>query len=127
MGVVIIDVDAIPVPPPIAAAVPVVGCHDPRGMIFENESTRSKIERAQHNGTPDMRISAVRIVPIQIGAGVMFSCVMVIIAITFMMFVPAFVTSTVVVLFTIVTIIPTVTRNRQSQCRRQSESHGAYG
>jgi uncharacterized membrane-anchored protein len=88
-------------------------------MVFENHATSSKIKRAQHNRMPDMRVSAVRVVPIEVFISV--------VAIVAMMLVPALVATVIVVVVAIMAVTPAPLGRRKCQRRRESKRQDGYG
>src|SRR5260370_8075631 len=63
MVVVVVDVNLVMVPLPIAAAVEVVGGDYPVGAIVQNYVARAVIDGARDEYFPDMFVTAARIVP----------------------------------------------------------------
>src|SRR6266702_3770024 len=62
MQVVIIDIDAVAIPFPVATARNVVGRDDPIGLVVENDVPRARIEAADDNDAPNVPVTAARIV-----------------------------------------------------------------
>src|ERR1700732_1283073 len=59
--VVVVDVDLVAVPTPIAAVVEIIGGYHPVGAIVENHVARAVIDGARDEYFPDMLVVAARI------------------------------------------------------------------
>jgi hypothetical protein len=85
MEVVVIDIDAVAIPLPIAAARNVVRRDDPIGLVIENDVSRARIEAADDNDLTDVRITAVLVPTFVFAVVVAVALVIIVIA----MLVPA--------------------------------------
>ena len=108
MEVVVIDIDAVAIPFPVAAAMNVVGRDDPIGLVVENNVPRARIEAADHNDVTNVRVSATRIVAA--GTNVLAFVIPIVVVVTVVMLVPAFVLAVVmpvaVVIIVIAVLVP---------------------
>src|SRR5260370_35538914 len=137
MVVVVVDVDLVTIPFPIAAAVQVVGGDDPVGAIVKNHVARAVIDRTRDKYFSDMFVAAARIMATGNDAVVLVVPAAIIVA-HFLLF-PAFVLAVVVavslvavsvlvlaLVFTVVvTIVAILARRCRAQSRGQREQCGA--
>ena len=103
MQVVIIDIDAVAIPFPVATARNVVGRDDPIGLVVENDVPRARIEAADDNDVPNVRVTAARIVVA--GANALAIIIPIVVVATTVMLVPAFVLAVVVAVVVIIIVI----------------------
>src|SRR6266436_2968886 len=96
MAVVVIHIDAVAIPFPVAAARNVVGRDHPIGLVVENDVPRARIEAADDNDVPNVPVTAARIVVA--GANALAIIIPIVVLATVVMLVPAFVLAVVVVL-----------------------------
>src|SRR5258708_24175652 len=94
MEVVVIHIDAVAVPFPIAAARNVVGRDDPIGLVVENNVPRARIEAADHNDVTNVRVSATRIVAP--GTNVLAFVIPIVVVLTVVVLLPDFLVSVLV-------------------------------
>lgn len=93
MMVVVVDVDLVAIPLPIAAAVEIVGSHDPVGAIVENHVAGTVVDRAGDEHFFNVLVVAPRVVPVGDDAVMLVIPVAIILA-GFLLF-PAFVLAVV--------------------------------
>ena len=96
MAVVVIHIDAVAIPLPIAAARSVVGRNHPIGLVVENDVSRARVEAADDNDFTDVRITAVLVPTFVFAVVVVVALVIIVIA----MLVPSLVFAVVIVLRT---------------------------
>jgi len=101
MVVVVIDVDAVAVPFPVAAARNIVGREDPIGLVVENDVPRARIEAADHNHMTNVRVTPVRIVVAGANA---LAIVIPMVVIAVVMLVPALVLAVVMAVAVIIVV-----------------------
>src|SRR5262249_26779712 len=100
MAVVVIDIDAVAIPFPVAAARNVVGRDNPIGLVVENDVPRARIEAADDNDVTNVRVTAARIVVA--GANALAIVIPIVVVVTVVMLVPAFVLAVVVAVAVII-------------------------
>ncbi len=103
MAVVVIHVDAVAIPFPVAATRNVVGRDDPIGLVVENDVPRARIEPADDNDVPNVPVTAARIGVA--GANALAIIIPIVVLATVVMLVPAFVLAVVVAVAVAVVII----------------------
>jgi len=103
MAVVVIHIDAVAIPFPVAAARNVVGRDDPIGLIVENDVPRARIEAADDNDVPNVPVTAARIVVA--GANPLAIIIPIVVLAKVVMLVPAFVLAVVVAVAVIIIVI----------------------
>src|SRR2546427_12641358 len=94
MMIVVVDVDAIAIPFPIAAAVEVVGSHNPVRVIVEHDATGAVVDARGNEDVSHMSIAAVRIGAA--GADAIMIVIPIAMVIAVAMLVPAFVLAVIV-------------------------------
>ena len=105
MAVVVIDIDAVAIPFPVAAARNVVGRDDPIGIVVQNDMPRARIEAADNNDVTDIRVTAARIVVANAPA-IIIPIVIITVVVLVPTFVPAVVVAIAVVIIVIAVLVP---------------------
>ena len=106
MVIIIVDVDSVAIPTPIAAAIKIIGSHDPVRTIVEDNSTRAVIDGGGDEGFFDMLVAAMGIVTPRHDAVVLVVPVAVVVATVLVVtFVAAVVVAAVVVVAVVVAVV----------------------
>jgi hypothetical protein len=94
VAIVVIDVDTVAIPFPVAAARNVLRRDDPIGLVVEDDVPCARIEATDDNDTTNVRVTAERV--IVAGAKPLAIVIPIIVVVTVVMLVPAFVLAVVV-------------------------------
>src|SRR5713101_5751713 len=123
MMVVVVDVDLVAIPLPIAAAVEVVGGDYPVGAIVKDHVARAVVDGARDKYFSDMFVAAARIVATGNDAVVLVVPAAIIVA-HFLLFL-ALVLAVVVMIVAVAAVIAILARRCRAQSRGQREQCGA--
>ena len=109
--IVVVDIDLIAVPSPIAAAVEIVRSYDPIGIVVEDHMTRARIEAANDNDLTNARVTAARMVVANASS-------IVIPIVSVVVLVPAFLPAVVVAIAVVIIVIAVSPEDRYSRIGR---------
>ena len=116
MDVIVIHLDIVPVPTPVAAVINVVRCYDPCGMVIEYHAPSAIIHRHEHEFLSVALETPMGIIAARFDAITVVIPIPVLISILIVMFVPAKVAAAVMVFVLFVPVVLVLPRSCKSKC-----------
>jgi len=122
MNVIVVHLNVVPIPTPVAAVVNVVRCYDPRRMIIEYHPPSVVVHRHEYEFLPVALKTSIRIITARLDAIAVIIPVAVFVAVLIVMFVPTKMATTVMVFVLFVPVVLVLPWSCKSKCPRQSQA-----
>ena len=119
MNVIVVHLNVVPVPTPIAAMIKVVRSYDPRGMVIEYHAPSTIIHGHEYEISSAALEVAIRIVAARFDVVFVVIPIAVLISILIVMFVPAKVAAAIMVFMFLVLVVAVLPGSCHGQGRRQ--------
>jgi len=122
MDVIVVHLNVVPVPTPVATVIDVVRSYDPCGMIIEYHPPSVVVHRNEYEFLSVTLETPIGIIAARFDAIVVIIPVAVLVAVVVVMFVPAEMTAAVMAFVLFVPVVLVLPGRCKSKCPRQSQT-----